>query len=327
MPYPNGQWPDHALATIPGGTAMGGNARIAKDLLPGVLGLQAAYLRRWGTPLRPTSANDGYRPYSVQERVFLQRYRRQTTGNGPFGDVRYWQGARWVRFTGASAAIPGTSNHGRAAAIDFTGLGGYGSERWSWMMSNAPRFGFTNPAWARNPDRPAMLEPWHWEGSVVQVSNYLPYLNQHGIIVPGLTLPAPIVEEYVMASREEVREDLIDVVRAEVNRPRAVKRLRGTHAVYADMGAYRRRATQADLNEWGTGFTDVSATDDIWWLPLVGRPGETYAKRGDDTGKIYTFEDGVLYHLTPSQWTDMGKVAPRTLAEDHEIWSRPVRTK
>ncbi len=46
-------------------------------------------------------------------------------------------------------AIPGTSNHERGLAIDFTNTPG----AWAWLAANAGRFGFLN----RLP-----TEPWHW---------------------------------------------------------------------------------------------------------------------------------------------------------------------
>lgn len=179
----NGRLAASDLALIPGGVAVGGgSARVRRDLLPGVIGLQAAFLARFGAPLRPTSAADGYRSYDQQTRVFLERYEPTALGSGPYGDVRWWNGTRYVRLRGPSAAVPGTSNHGWAVAIDWSGVGAKGSTRWNWLMANAPRFGWTNPLWARD-GKPGngSEEPWHWEGVVVPVANYRD--------VPGVTAP------------------------------------------------------------------------------------------------------------------------------------------
>lgn len=189
----NGRLDTRDLAVIPGGTKMGGSALIRADLLPGLVGLQAAFLARFDTPLRPTSAADGYRSYDSQVRAFLGRYAPQATGVGPFSDVRWWQGRRYVRVSGASAAVPGTSNHGWAVAVDFADVGPTGGQRWEWLMDAAPRFGFVNPLWARD-GRPenGSQEPWHWEGRAVPVSNYRAFLAGMGLEVPGVTAPDPI---------------------------------------------------------------------------------------------------------------------------------------
>ena len=62
----------------------------------------------------------------------------------------------------ALAAVPGTSNHGWALAVDLCGgVHRSGSEQWRWMTVNAGRFGFVQPAWAApGGEKP---EPWHWE--------------------------------------------------------------------------------------------------------------------------------------------------------------------
>ena len=62
----------------------------------------------------------------------------------------------------ALAAVPGTSNHGWALAVDLCGgINRSGSEQWRWMTANAGRFGFVQPDWAApGGEKP---EPWHWE--------------------------------------------------------------------------------------------------------------------------------------------------------------------
>ena len=50
----------------------------------------------------------------------------------------------------ALAAVPGTSNHGWALAVDLCGgINVAGSPQWTWMTANAGRFGFVQPDWAR----------------------------------------------------------------------------------------------------------------------------------------------------------------------------------
>jgi cell wall-associated NlpC family hydrolase len=60
------------------------------------------------------------------------------------------------------AAVPGTSNHGWALAVDLCdGVNVSGTPQWTWMTQNAGRFGFVQPKWAApGGDKP---EPWHWE--------------------------------------------------------------------------------------------------------------------------------------------------------------------
>jgi cell wall-associated NlpC family hydrolase len=62
----------------------------------------------------------------------------------------------------ALAAVPGTSNHGWALAVDLCGgIHIAGSPQWNWMWANAGRFGFVQPSWAApGGEKP---EPWHWE--------------------------------------------------------------------------------------------------------------------------------------------------------------------
>ncbi|WP_062303886.1 D-alanyl-D-alanine carboxypeptidase family protein [Demequina subtropica] len=62
------------------------------------------------------------------------------------------------------AATPGTSNHGWGEAIDLdeSGLpGGYGGAAYTWLVSQAPAYGWHLPAWA-GPGG-AKPEPWHLE--------------------------------------------------------------------------------------------------------------------------------------------------------------------
>jgi murein DD-endopeptidase MepM/ murein hydrolase activator NlpD len=60
------------------------------------------------------------------------------------------------------AAVPGTSNHGWALAVDLCGgVEKVGSPQHTWMKEHAALFGWVHPAWAEpGGGRP---EPWHWE--------------------------------------------------------------------------------------------------------------------------------------------------------------------
>jgi hypothetical protein len=63
------------------------------------------------------------------------------------------------------AAVPGTSNHGWALAVDLCEPGrigmGFTTDTYLWLETNAAAYGFTHPAWAE-PGR-GQEEPWHWE--------------------------------------------------------------------------------------------------------------------------------------------------------------------
>lgn len=95
--------------------------------------LNAAFKNRFGANVCVT---DSYRTFAAQQQAY---------GAKP-----------------GLAAVPGTSNHGLAIAVDLCGgvESGQGAA-YEWLRLRAEDFGWDNPEWAR-PDgsRP---EPWHWE--------------------------------------------------------------------------------------------------------------------------------------------------------------------
>ncbi|WP_144276187.1 M15 family metallopeptidase [Demequina sp. NBRC 110053] len=65
---------------------------------------------------------------------------------------------------GHLAATPGTSMHGWGAAIDLDGSripGGFAGQAYSWLVANAPSFGWALPRWASPVG--SKPEPWHLE--------------------------------------------------------------------------------------------------------------------------------------------------------------------
>ncbi|TKJ21541.1 hydrolase [Blastococcus sp. CCUG 61487] len=126
--YDNGKIPTDALCRL-------GVHRHALrcDAAAGYLAMDAAYRAAFGTPLCIT---DSYRSLAGQVTAF--------------------------HLKPALAAVPGTSNHGWALAVDLCGgINVAGSAQWRWMTANAGRFGFVQPAWAApGGEKP---EPWHWE--------------------------------------------------------------------------------------------------------------------------------------------------------------------
>jgi cell wall-associated NlpC family hydrolase len=126
--YGNGQIPGEALCAL-------GVARHALrcDAAASYIALSGAYGSTFGSPLCIT---DSYRSYASQVSAFHRKP--------------------------GLAAVPGTSNHGWALAVDLCGgINIAGSPQWTWMTANAGRFGFVQPEWARpGSEKP---EPWHWE--------------------------------------------------------------------------------------------------------------------------------------------------------------------
>ena len=60
------------------------------------------------------------------------------------------------------AAVPGTSSHGWGVALDLCGgIESYDSAAHQWLSQHGPRYGWTNPPWARRFG--TLPEPWHWE--------------------------------------------------------------------------------------------------------------------------------------------------------------------
>ncbi|MGY1787730.1 NlpC/P60 family protein [Geodermatophilus sp. SYSU D00698] len=125
--WSNGRIPAEALCPIARGHAL------RCDAAAGYAALARAYEAAFGSPLCVT---DSYRSMAAQ----VDAFRRKPT----------------------LAAVPGTSNHGWALAVDLCGgVNVAGTPQWTWMTEHAGRFGFVNPDWARpGGEKP---EPWHWE--------------------------------------------------------------------------------------------------------------------------------------------------------------------
>jgi Lyzozyme M1 (1,4-beta-N-acetylmuramidase) len=122
--------------------------------------LEAAFRNAFGLDL---SISSGYRSHEDQIKLFLERYRPQATGTGPYGDVRTYNGVRYVRISGAgTVAVPGTSRHENYRALDIRDSGNNagvtvaGSARGNWIKANAKNYGF-------NPAGYGFGEPWHIE--------------------------------------------------------------------------------------------------------------------------------------------------------------------
>ncbi|TFV64188.1 hydrolase [Geodermatophilus sp. DF01-2] len=125
--WSNGRIPSTALCSI------GRSHALRCDAAAGYTALADAFTAAFGKPLCIT---DSYRPLAAQVTAF--------------------------RTKPALAAVPGTSNHGWALAVDLCGgVNVAGTVQSAWMAANAGRFGFVQPDWARpGGEKP---EPWHWE--------------------------------------------------------------------------------------------------------------------------------------------------------------------
>lgn len=144
---PNGKIPTGELVQVPGPS--GTHPFLVAPVARAWLAL-TAFARSAGFVMTHTGC---YRPYDRQVALFLERHYEDDRG------PKLWDGRRWSLKPGmANAAIPGTSPHGLACAIDVA-LDGWGSqakgvsEAWSrWAVANVPRFGFL---WS------LQSEPWH----------------------------------------------------------------------------------------------------------------------------------------------------------------------
>ncbi len=125
--FGNGRIPTSALCPIAPSHAL------RCDAAAGYTALADAFARTFG---RPMCITDSYRSFAAQVSAFRAKPRL--------------------------AAVPGTSNHGWALAVDLCGgVNHGGSAEWRWMTANAGRFGFVQPDWAGpGGEKP---EPWHWE--------------------------------------------------------------------------------------------------------------------------------------------------------------------
>lgn len=110
-----------------------------------------------GVILKPTSSADTYRTYLQQRTLFESRYRQVTkleaiVAKKKGKDVRTWDGKPFVKLDGvASAAVPGTSNHGLGLTVDIADATG---KRLAWLEKNAVGFGWS---W----EFTSGAEPWH----------------------------------------------------------------------------------------------------------------------------------------------------------------------
>lgn len=187
--HSNGRIPASALMRVPWAPTHWLEAAACESLIA----VNVAYRARFGRDLPLT---DSYRPYDVQERIFRQRYVLGVPQGT--GDVRRFEGGLWYLRRGqASAAVPGTSNHGWAKAIDAgVPVNIFGTTEHLWMRQWADDAGWVHPAWAHDGTSVGGTdEPWHFEyPSVVRVTRPIgPSIpTAPSTPTPVGTVPAPL---------------------------------------------------------------------------------------------------------------------------------------
>lgn len=131
--HKNGEIPTKKLKKIPW-TPDSKKEFLRKDATDALIAMNKAYKKKFKTDMAIT---DAYRDLEEQK-ILYKKY-------GP-----------------GRAARPGHSNHGWALAVDYGGgINKFGSTQHEWMKSNAKKYGWEHPPWAREGQKNA--EPWHWE--------------------------------------------------------------------------------------------------------------------------------------------------------------------
>lgn len=126
--YPNGLIPANALCSLGIGSHL-----LRCDAAAAYTAMAGGFASAFGRPLCIT---DSYRSFESQVTLYGQKPQL--------------------------AAVPGTSNHGWALAVDLCdGVDQFGTAEYRWMVTNAGRFGWIHPTWA-DPGN-GREEPWHWE--------------------------------------------------------------------------------------------------------------------------------------------------------------------
>jgi hypothetical protein len=132
----NGVFPPGSLQSIPGGFLAKGE--VAESWLA-----MFAAARRDGITLKPAGPDSSARSFDRQV---------------------FWRNFWCSRGQCFRAAIPGTSNHGWARAVDVWDANQISDRNWQWLNENARQYGWSNAEGA------GVGEPWHW----VYVGGFVP---------------------------------------------------------------------------------------------------------------------------------------------------------
>lgn len=143
--YSNGKIPLTSLTKVT-------NGWLRTDAAKGYSSFSAAFNSKFKKPL---SVSEGYRSYTTQKAIFTSRNSPHTK---PQHNDTEWAGKYWTRKPGTSlAAIPGTSVHGWALAVDFgANVQKAGTAEKKWADANGPKYGWY-------PVGNSYGEPWHFE--------------------------------------------------------------------------------------------------------------------------------------------------------------------
>ena len=97
--------------------------------------------------------NSGYRTHAAQRAIFFARYVTAGNVNGrKVYDTRWYEGKLWYRVSNqGTVAVPGTSLHEKASAVDFGG-----SAVGTWLRAKAPAYGLS-------PTGYGFGESWHYD--------------------------------------------------------------------------------------------------------------------------------------------------------------------
>ncbi len=197
--YKNGYIPASALCAIPWQTV----DHLRCDAAAKFNALNALYKTTYGANI---CVNDAYRSYAKQEAMLaLYGYPR--------------------------AAMPGTSNHGWAIALDLgCGVGIFGNARYVWFTANAPKYGFQQPTWAlKGGSNP---EAWHWQYFGTYTAPAAPTTTKAATTaIIGITGTWPRVATVTI--RNKITGKVI------AGAPVAIKRRAVTTTAYTTVGTYK----------------------------------------------------------------------------------------
>lgn len=148
--YANGYIPSSVLLPLPWATPGRLDHLACPEVAKAFLKMSQDFYAAIG---RPLSYTGGYRPYAQQESTFRERYFVVACPGTVSWNNQCWRKLPWL----ATAAVPGTSNHGKGTAIDWCeGTPQKPLDRSpegiAWMYANAHKYGFAY----ENPS-----EDWH----------------------------------------------------------------------------------------------------------------------------------------------------------------------
>jgi hypothetical protein len=180
----NGQFAPNELALIPNNEDVetAGAQYVVAEALPHFLAAAREFREETG---RKVFVKEGYRSLATQIAIFLARYFVAVIGV-------LWRGQRWQKRAGqATAAVPGTSRHGVAQALDiWSGIDSSFSSYFHlvWVRV-AAKYGWRNTG-------VNFGEPWHQEWSAAWVTAAVPVAGPITITHPAAPISAPLTPEF-----------------------------------------------------------------------------------------------------------------------------------